>query len=194
MQSKVANRVRQWILQDDTPDTGCGLKLLPRATFLMLPYFDHMHRYIPALTKRLGGNIVCVPVNHRARTEGQSNYNARNRGWAGIIDMLGVRWLMYRSRLDAINKTFTYENKYFQLNAPLSFFIGFVFISVLCYLSFQLTSDVLAHSSDPSWLTSYIAKLSTREVLLILGAFVVLMTLGIPRQAISFLRGWVWCY
>ena len=109
LQSKVANRVRQWILQDDTPDTGCGLKLLPRATFLMLPYFDHMHRYIPALTKRLGGNIVCVPVNHRARTEGQSNYNAWNRGWAGIIDMLGVRWLMYRSRLDAINKTLTYE-------------------------------------------------------------------------------------
>ncbi|MEC7081839.1 MAG: glycosyltransferase family 2 protein, partial [Pseudomonadota bacterium] len=56
-QSKVANRVRQWILQDDTPDTGCGLKLLPRSTFLLLPYFDHMHRYIPALTKRLGGDV-----------------------------------------------------------------------------------------------------------------------------------------
>lgn len=81
------------------------------------------------------------------------------------------------------------KSRYFQLNASLSFFIGFVFISVLCYLSLQLTSDVLAHSSDPSWLTSYIAKLSPREVLLILGAFVVLMTLGIPRQAISFFAG-----
>jgi uncharacterized membrane protein YdjX (TVP38/TMEM64 family) len=81
------------------------------------------------------------------------------------------------------------KSRYFQLNALLSFFIGFVFISVLCYLSLQLTSDVLAHSNDPSWLTSYIAKLSTREVLLILGAFVVLMTLGIPRQAISFFCG-----
>lgn len=102
IQSKVANSVRQLILKDDTPDTGCGLKLLPRATFLLLPYFDHMHRYIPALTKRLGGEIICVPVNHRARTEGQSNYTAWNRGWAGLIDMLGVRWLMYRNRLHSI--------------------------------------------------------------------------------------------
>ncbi len=68
-----------------------------------------MHRYIPALTKRLGGNIVCVPVNHRARLEGQSNYNAWNRGVAGVIDMLGVRWLMYRNKLDTINKAITYE-------------------------------------------------------------------------------------
>lgn len=109
MQSKVANRIRQWILKDDTSDSGCGLKLLPRSTFLLLPYFDHMHRYIPALTKRLGGNITCVPVNHRARLEGASNYNAWNRGWSGIIDMLGVRWLMYRNKLDTINMTITYE-------------------------------------------------------------------------------------
>lgn len=109
MQSKVANCIRQWILNDGTSDSGCGLKLLPRSTFLQLPYFDHMHRYIPALTKRLGGNIVCVPVNHRARLEGQSNYNAWNRGVAGVIDMLGVRWLMYRNKLDTINKAITYE-------------------------------------------------------------------------------------
>ncbi|BFT29241.1 glycosyltransferase family 2 protein [Alteromonas sp. D210916BOD_24] len=102
IQSKVANSVRQLILKDDTPDTGCGLKLLPRSTFMLLPYFDHMHRYIPALTKRLGGEIICVPVNHRARLEGQSNYTAWNRGWAGIIDMLGVRWLMYRNRIQTI--------------------------------------------------------------------------------------------
>ena len=94
--------MRQWILNDNTPDTGCGLKLLPRSTFLLLPYFDHMHRYIPALTKRLGGEVVCVPVNHRPRTEGVSNYTAWNRGWAGIIDMMGVRWLMYRTRLNNI--------------------------------------------------------------------------------------------
>jgi dolichol-phosphate mannosyltransferase len=109
VQSKVANRIRQYVLDDDTPDTGCGLKLFPRRTFLLLPYFDHMHRYIPALTKRLGGNIVCVPVNHRARHEGQSNYNAWNRGWAGVVDMLGVRWLMYRNKLGSINEIFTHE-------------------------------------------------------------------------------------
>lgn len=101
-QSRIANNVRQWILNDNTPDTGCGLKLLPRSTFLLLPYFDHMHRYIPALTKRLGGDVVCVPVNHRPRTEGVSNYTAWNRGWAGLIDMMGVRWLMYRTKLDNI--------------------------------------------------------------------------------------------
>ena len=101
-QSRIANNVRQWILNDNTPDTGCGLKLLPRSTFLLLPYFDHMHRYIPALTKRLGGEVVCVPVNHRPRTEGVSNYTAWNRGWAGLIDMMGVRWLMYRTKLDNI--------------------------------------------------------------------------------------------
>ncbi|MBT3133704.1 glycosyltransferase family 2 protein [Alteromonas sp. ALT199] len=109
-QSKVANRIRQWILQDDTPDTGCGLKLLPRSTFLLLPYFDHMHRYIPALTKRLGGEVVCISVNHRARLEGKSNYTAWNRGWAGIIDMLGVRWLMYRNKLNHIASGIDHEN------------------------------------------------------------------------------------
>lgn len=109
LQSKIANRVRQWILQDDTPDTGCGLKLLPRHTFLLLPYFDHMHRYIPALTKRLGGQIVCVPVSHRARLEGRSNYTAWNRGWAGVIDMLGVRWLMYRNKFKQIASDISYN-------------------------------------------------------------------------------------
>ncbi|MBU3022029.1 glycosyltransferase family 2 protein [Aestuariibacter sp. A3R04] len=99
LQSKIANTVRRWLLQDDTPDTGCGLKLIPRQTFLMLPYFDHMHRYIPALTKRLGGEVICVPVNHRSRAEGHSNYTAWNRGWAGLIDIMGVRWLMHRNKL-----------------------------------------------------------------------------------------------
>ena len=102
IQSKVANIVRQWILGDNTQDTGCGLKLLPRTTFNQLPYFDHMHRYTPALVKRLGGTVVSVPVNHRPRLQGSSNYTAWNRGWAGIIDMLGVRWLMYRNCNEAV--------------------------------------------------------------------------------------------
>jgi len=97
-QSRVANRFRQAVLKDNTPDTGCGLKLLPRHTYLQLPYFHHMHRFVPALVKRMGGEVRSVPVNHRARLQGVSKYNAWNRAWAGLLDILGVLWLIYRSR------------------------------------------------------------------------------------------------
>ncbi|OIN01885.1 dolichol-phosphate mannosyltransferase [Idiomarina sp. MD25a] len=97
-QSRVANRFRQAVLKDDTPDTGCGLKILPRHTYLQLPYFHHMHRFVPALVKRMGGEVRSVPVNHRARLQGVSKYNAWNRAWAGLLDILGVLWLIYRSR------------------------------------------------------------------------------------------------
>ncbi|TNF59922.1 MAG: glycosyltransferase family 2 protein [Burkholderiales bacterium] len=99
IQSKIANAVRRRILDDGVPDTGCGLKLIPRRTWLMLPYFDHMHRYIPALVRRLGGGISVVAVNHRHRQAGVSKYTAWNRVWVGIVDMFGVRWLIRRSKL-----------------------------------------------------------------------------------------------
>lgn len=99
IQSKIANAVRRRILDDGVPDTGCGLKLIPRRTWLMLPYFDHMHRYIPALVRRLGGSISVVAVNHRHRQAGVSKYTAWNRVWVGIVDMFGVRWLTRRSKL-----------------------------------------------------------------------------------------------
>jgi Glycosyltransferases involved in cell wall biogenesis len=97
-QSRIANNFRKSILKDDTPDTGCGLKLLPRETYLRLPYFNHMHRFVPALVKRLGGEVKSVAVNHRPRTQGVSKYNAWNRAWAGLLDILGVLWLNYRSK------------------------------------------------------------------------------------------------
>lgn len=97
-QSRFANGIRQAILQDNTPDTGCGLKILPRETYLQLPYFHHMHRFVPALVKRMGGVVISIPVNHRLRTQGVSKYNAWNRTWAGILDILGVLWLIHRSR------------------------------------------------------------------------------------------------
>ena len=89
LQSRIANAVRRRILDDGVPDTGCGLKLVPRATWLCLPYFDHMHRFVPALVKRLGGVIAVVPVHHRHRVAGVSKYTAWNRLWVGIVDMWG---------------------------------------------------------------------------------------------------------
>ncbi len=96
--SRIANLVRGTLLRDRTRDTGCGLKLLPRDLFLGLPYFDHMHRFLPALVLRAGGEVVSVPVRHRPRTRGRSHYGIHNRLWVGIDDLLGVAWLLRRSR------------------------------------------------------------------------------------------------
>lgn len=94
--SKVANAVRGGLLGDATPDTGCGLKVFPRAMFLAFPGFNHMHRFMPALTIRAGGRVVSVEVNHRARERGQSKYGLFNRLWVGIVDLFGVMWLIAR--------------------------------------------------------------------------------------------------
>lgn len=94
--SRVANRIRVGLLRDATPDTGCGLKLFRRADFLELPHFDHMHRYLPALFLRAGGRVVSVPVNHRPRTRGRSNYGTLDRLWVGMFDLVGVYWLQRR--------------------------------------------------------------------------------------------------
>ncbi|MFA6021844.1 MAG: glycosyltransferase family 2 protein [Rhodospirillales bacterium] len=96
--SKAANAIRAWALKDNTPDTGCGSKLFSRALFLDLPRFDHMHRYLPALTIRAGGSVESVVVNHRPRGAGASNYSNLRRGLVGVPDLLGVMWLMRRSR------------------------------------------------------------------------------------------------
>ena len=96
LSSRVANRVRARLLGDATPDTGCGLKVFPRALFLELPPFDHMHRFLPALTIRQGGRVVSEPVNHRPRTRGVSNYGTLDRLAVGIVDLLGVMWLQRR--------------------------------------------------------------------------------------------------
>ena len=99
--SRVANRFRDALLHDGVPDTGCGLKVVRRTAFLNLPYFDHMHRFLPALVQAQGGRCVCVPVGHRPRTAGRSHYGVNDRLWAGLVDMLGVIWLRRRCRLPA---------------------------------------------------------------------------------------------
>ncbi|MGH8027379.1 MAG: glycosyltransferase family 2 protein [Pseudoxanthomonas sp.] len=97
--SRWANAIRSRLLRDDTPDTGCGIKLFERDAFLDLPYFDHMHRYLPALMQRAGWRTLSIPVNHRSRAAGVSKYNNLHRAWVGISDLRGVAWLIKRSRI-----------------------------------------------------------------------------------------------
>ncbi len=102
--SKWANAIRARMLRDDTPDTGCGIKLFEREAFLDLPYFDHMHRYLPALMQRAGWKTVSVPVNHRPRSAGVSKYNNLHRALVGIRDLRGVAWLITRSKRTAVEE------------------------------------------------------------------------------------------
>ena len=102
--SKFANALRSRLLNDATPDTGCGIKLFERAVFLDLPYFDHMHRFLPALMQRAGFKTVSVPVNHRPRTAGESKYNNLHRALVGISDLRGVAGLIRRARRTAVEE------------------------------------------------------------------------------------------
>lgn len=100
--SRIANAVRRRVLGDGTPDAGCGLKLFPRNAFLAFPYFDHMHRFLPALMRRGGGEVVSVPVRHRERLHGRTHYGVHDRLWVGIVDLLGVLWLQRRSKVPVL--------------------------------------------------------------------------------------------
>lgn len=96
--SRVANGVRRRVLGDESPDSGCGIRLFDRDAYLALPCFDHMHRFLPALFDMTGHDVVTVAVNHRPRLHGKSKYGVWDRFWAGIIDTAGVMWLRRRSR------------------------------------------------------------------------------------------------
>jgi glycosyltransferase involved in cell wall biosynthesis len=97
--SKIGNGVRRRLLKDQAADTGCGLKAFRREAFLRLPYFDHIHRYLPALMIREGYEIAFAPVNHRHRQTGASKYTNLGRLWASLSDLFGVVWLQSRARL-----------------------------------------------------------------------------------------------
>lgn len=96
--SRGANALRVWLLRDGTRDTGCGLKLFRRDAFLALPYFDHMHRYLPALFARDGWQVRHVDVGHAARHAGHSNYANLGRALVGVPDLLGIMWLVRRRK------------------------------------------------------------------------------------------------
>jgi dolichol-phosphate mannosyltransferase len=97
-QSRAANAIRNAILHDGTRDTGCGLKAFRREVFLMMPYFDGLHRFLPALMRREGFDIVYVDVIDRPRHSGVSNYGFFDRLWVGIMDLFGVWWLIRRKK------------------------------------------------------------------------------------------------
>ncbi|MFM1816615.1 MAG: hypothetical protein RLZ98_3310 [Pseudomonadota bacterium] len=95
--SKAANWIRDALLRDDCPDTGCGIKVYWRQAFLMLPFFTSMHRYLPALFLSYGHKVAYHPVNDRPRQIGNSKYNNLGRALIGIYDLFGVRWLRRRT-------------------------------------------------------------------------------------------------
>jgi dolichol-phosphate mannosyltransferase len=98
LQSRIANGVRNAILRDGTRDTGCGLKAFRRDVFLIMPYFDGLHRFLPALVRREGYDIAYVDVIDRPRHSGVSNYGFFDRLWIGIMDLIGVWWLIRRKK------------------------------------------------------------------------------------------------
>ena len=95
--SRVARWIRAVLLSDTHPDSGCGIKILPRDLFLQLPFFNHMHRFMPSLVRRHGGVVIGVPVAHRSRVVGKSKYRIVDRLIVGISDVLGVIWLLRRA-------------------------------------------------------------------------------------------------
>ena len=95
--SAFARFIRRTMLKDSHPDSGCGIKVVDRDIFLQLPFFNHMHRFMPTLVRRAGGQVLAVPVAHRARGAGASKYTNLNRAIVGVIDVLGVIWLLARA-------------------------------------------------------------------------------------------------
>jgi dolichol-phosphate mannosyltransferase len=105
-QSRIANKVRNAVLKDGTRDTGCGLKAFRRDVFLSLPYFDGLHRFLPALVRREGFEIAYVDVTDRPRHSGVSNYGFFDRLWVGLMDLAGVWWLIRRKRTTTVATEF----------------------------------------------------------------------------------------
>jgi dolichol-phosphate mannosyltransferase len=103
--SRFANGLRDWMLKDDCPDTGCGIKAYHRDAFLRLPFFTSMHRYLPALFQTYGLEVAYEPVNDRPRQAGQSKYTNFGRALVGIYDLFGVTWLRKRTLVPRVTES-----------------------------------------------------------------------------------------
>lgn len=106
LSSRIANGIRANLLKDSTKDTGCSLKMFRRQDYLNLPYFDHMHRFLPALMMREGVVLTHVAVSHRPRMHGKSKYGTIGRALEGISDILGVLWLQKRAKRANFDETY----------------------------------------------------------------------------------------
>ena len=100
--STAANKIRDWVLRDNCPDTGCGIKVYWREAFLRIPFFTSVHRYLPAMFQTYGHEVAYVPVNDRLRQAGQSKYSNFTRALVGLYDLVGVSWLRRRTRIPVI--------------------------------------------------------------------------------------------
>lgn len=116
--SRFANAIRQAFLKDGCTDSGCGLKLFRRDAFLDLPFFGALHRFLPALFRAHGHAVAYVPVGHRPRQRGSSKYTNFRRGMIGVIDLLGVYWLMRRTRLTTASETLSPADPHHPPAAP----------------------------------------------------------------------------
>lgn len=103
--SRAANKIRDWVLRDNCPDTGCGIKVYWREAFLRLPFFTSVHRYLPAMFQTYGHEVAYVPVNDRPRQAGQSKYSNFTRALVGLYDLIGVSWLRLRTRIPVVVET-----------------------------------------------------------------------------------------
>ena len=103
--SRLAFQIRKLLLKDITPDTGCAIKLFRKKDFLQLPFFNHIHRFLPFLFNTFGGKIISMSVNHRSRNSGISKYSNFQRFLVGITDLYGVIWLRKRSVWPVLKKT-----------------------------------------------------------------------------------------
>lgn len=102
--SHLANRIRARLLRDGVQDSGCGLKAFPREVYLALPFFDHIHRFMPAMIAREGLEVITIPVTHAPRAFGRSKYSNLQRALVGIVDLLGAAWLIRRRRLPQVQE------------------------------------------------------------------------------------------
>ncbi|MEL6374550.1 MAG: glycosyltransferase family 2 protein [Pseudomonadota bacterium] len=102
--STAANKIRDFVLRDDCPDTGCGIKVYQRDAFLRLPFFTSIHRYLPAFFKTYGHEVAFVPVNDRARVAGRSKYTNVGRAFVGLYDLIGVSWLRARTKAPGVSE------------------------------------------------------------------------------------------
>jgi dolichol-phosphate mannosyltransferase len=117
--SRAANVIRDAVLKDNCPDTGCGIKVYWREAFLRLPYFNSMHRYLPALFQTYGHEVTSLPVNDRPRLAGKSKYNNLNRALVGLYDLVGVTWLRRRTVVPAIAEALPEGSRVSELSSRL---------------------------------------------------------------------------